>query len=242
MTAGVNLLPARHVERIVERRWAGLAGAALVVLLSILALVALGQSGKLGRAEKKRDEEQVKTAALQARRAQLRPFRQLADGIVGRERLLAAALGTEVSWAAVLSSLSLTFPPDASLTSLTGESTLPAFGAVPPSGPGRDTSVIGSTTLKGYSVKEFTPGLERTLQLLDTVAGLSEPRLAVGTAEEIGERPVTTFEGTTFIDATALTGRYAGGLPPQDDVDVPLISASAPAAAAPPGPGPGAPK
>ena len=242
MTRGVNLLPARHLEQIAERRWVRITAAALVVLVGVLGLAGLGQSRKLDNAEKRRDVEQAQNSQLEARQRELLPFRQLATGIVGRERLLAAALGTEVSWATVLASLSLTFPADASLTSLSAESIVPAFGAVPPAGPGSDGSVIGSTALKGYSVEEFTPGVQRTLELLATVKGLSEPRLQVGTAEEIGERPVTTFEGTTFVNGTALTGRYANGLPPPDGVDVPLIGGSGSAPPGPPAPATGAPK
>ncbi len=223
MTRRFNLLPARYVERMAERRSAGVVAAALLVLVAVLAVASLAQSHQLAQAEKRRDVERVRNGELQARRRELTPFRQLADGIVGRERLLAGAMATQVSWAAMLTSLSNTFPAGASLTSLTAESTLPPFGAVPPVTPGTEGRVIGSTTLKGYSVESFTPGLERMLQLLDAVAGLSQPRLQVGAVEKIGERPVTDFEGTTFVDGTALTGRYADGLPPESDVEVPRL-------------------
>lgn len=234
MTGGVNLLPVRYVERIAERRRMAMTGAALLVLLALLGLAAAAQGRQLRQAEAKRDVEQTRTAALQARRAELASFRPLADGIVGRERLLAAAMGTEVSWAAMLTSLSVTFPPDASLTSLTAESTLPVFGARGVE-PGDQASMIGTTALKGYSVEKFTPGVRQTLQLLDTVTGLAEPRLQEGAADVIGERPVTTFEGSTFLDGAALTGRYRDGLPAEDDVDVPVIggAGAAPPAAAP---------
>jgi hypothetical protein len=231
MTRGVNLLPVRYVERIAERRRAALTGASLLLLLSVLGVAAVGQGRQLREAENKRHVEQARTAELQARRTELASFRPLADGIVGRERLLAAAMGTEVSWAAVLTGLSAIFPDDASLTSLVAGSTLPAFGAGRVVEPGDQGSMIGSTDLKGYSVEEFTPGVEQTLQLLDTVTGLAEPRLQEGTADVIGERPVTTFEGSTFLDGAALTGRYRGGLPAEDDVDVPVIGG---AGAAPP--------
>ena len=231
MTGRFNLLPAHYAERIAERRRAVLTAGALAVLLAVLAVSAFAQSRRLTQAQERRDVEQARNAELQARRRQLQPFRQLADGIIGRERLLTAGMETQVSWATVLSSLSQSFPADASLTSFTATSTLPAFGAVPPVKPGNQGSVIGSSALTGYSVREFTPGVDRMLELLASVVGLAEPRLEVGTADKIGARSVTTFEGGTFVDAQALTGRYAQGLPPEVDVDLPV---TARAAAAPP--------
>ncbi len=241
MTQRFNLLPAPYVERMAERRWAGVTAAAVVVVLAALALAGLNQGRRLRHAENKRDVEQARNDALVHRRGQLLRFRQLTDAIAARERLLAAAMGTEVSWASVLSSLAVTFPNDASLTSLSVETELPPFGA-PPVKPGAERSVIGSSTLKGYSVKKFTPGVERLLQLLVTVTGLSEPRLQVGTREEIGKQAVTTFEGTAFVDATALSGRYAQGLPPEDDVELPAPGAGGTAVAEPSPAGAGAPR
>ena len=231
MKQAINLLPARYVERIAERRRAGMTGAALLLLVVVLMVDTLAQSRQLGQAERKREVEQARNAELLARRRELQPFRQLADGIVGRERLLSAGMQSHVSWATVLGSLSQAFPPDASLTSLTATLNLPAFG---PPAPVDQGAVIGSTTLKGYSVSRFTPGVDRMLQLLTSVIGFSEPRLQVGTADKIGALGVTTFEGTTFLDGKALTGRYAKGLPAEDDVDVPVAprAAAAPPAAA----------
>jgi Tfp pilus assembly protein PilN len=225
VTRRFNLLPAPYVERMVERRWAVFAAAGLGGVLALLVLAGLVQDQAMSRAEHTRDVEQAQTDALTARRGQLAPFRQMADAIAARERVLSAAMATEISWSGVLTSLSSTFPTDASLTSLKIESTLPAFGA-PALKRGDDRSIIGSSTLKGYSVKQFTPGVERLLQLLVTVKGLSEPRLAESTVEEIGKRPVTTFEGNLFVNASALSWRYAGGLPPEDRVELPAISAS----------------
>lgn len=232
MKQTINLLPARYVERIAERRQAGMTAVALVVLLAVLAVDTLVQSRQLAQARKRRDVEQARNAELLARRRELQPFRQLADGITGRERLLSAGMQTHVSWATVLGSLSQAFPSDASLTSLTATVTLPPLGPLPPN----QGSVIGSTTLTGYSVSRFTPGVDRMLQLLTSVLGFSEPRLQVGTAEKIGALPVTKFEGTTFIDGKALTGRYAKGLPAEDDVDVPLTARGAAATSTEPRP------
>lgn len=231
MNRQFNLLPARHVERMAERRSAGVAAAGLALLVALLAVTSLFQSRQLSQAQSERDAEQDRNAQLQERRRELAPFRQLADGITGRERLLAASMQAQVSWSAVLSSLSSTFPPDASLTSFTAESTLPAFGAVVEAGD--EGRVIGSGTLSGYSVQAFEPGVERILRLLEEVTGLAQPRLQEGAVEEISGSPVTTFDGTTFVDGAALSGRYAEGLPPEDDVGLPPVGGAAPAPAAP---------
>lgn len=236
MTGPFNLLPARYAERMAERRAAGVVAAALLGLMAVLGVASLAQSRQLEGAHSERGVEQARTAALQTQRRALAPYRQLVDGITGRERLLAAAMETQVSWSTTLTSLSSVFPGGAALTSLSAESVLPAFGAVPlvaSAGPDR---VIGSTKLQGYSVERFTPGVERMLQLLDGVTGLSEPRLQLGTVEKIGEQPVTTFEGSTFVDETALTGRYAQGLPLESDVVVPTLGASSGTPAASPSP------
>lgn len=232
MTRRFNLLPARYAERMAERRSAGVVGVVVLVLVAVLAVASLAQGRQLAQAERRREVERARNAELQSRQRALAPFRELANGIVGRERVLAGAMATQVSWSAVLTSLSQVFPAGASLTSLTAESKLPPLGAMPSVKPGVDGPVIGSTTLKGYSVESFTPGVEQVLRLLGTVTGLSEPRLQVGDVEEIGERPVTSFEGSTFVDAAALSERYTDGLPSERDVEVPRIGgASAPAAA-----------
>ena len=227
MTRPFNLLPARYVERVAERRLAARTAAALTALLILLAVAGFSQSRQLRQAEERRDVEQARTDVLMARRGELLRFRQLADGIAARERLLTAAMGTEVSWATILASLALSFPADASLTSVNLETKLPPFGA-PPMIQGDDRSVIGSSALKGYSVNTFTPGVERLLQVLVAVTGLSEPRLQVGTRVEMGKQPVTTFDGSAFVDAGALTGRYSRGLPTEDDVEIPAIGGGAP--------------
>jgi Tfp pilus assembly protein PilN len=232
VTHQFNLLPARYTERITERRWAGMMAVGLVVVVGLLALDGAYQSRQLHKAAKERDRIQARNAALVTRKGQLAPFRQLAESITARERLLSAAMKTEVSWSGVLASLATSFPSDASLTSINLETQLPVFGTLPMR-PGDEQMVIGTTALKGYSVRRFTPGVDRLLQLLGTVNGLSEPRLQVGTREEIGKQPVTTFEGTTFVDGKALTGRYAVGLPLENHVELPSVAAPTPPAPSP---------
>ena len=236
-----SLLPPRYAERVAERRWARLVAAAMVALLGLLVLTALHQGRVLRQTEKKRDAEQARKTALATRAGKLLQFRQLADAVSGRERLLAAAMGTEVSWATVLTSLAQDFPADSSLTSITAESKLPAFGTLPAVKAGNEKSVVGSAALKGYSIEKFTPGVERLLQMLASVRGLSEPRLQVGSVTLIGNRPVTSFDGDAFVDARALSGRYAQGLPAEDDIEIPSIGGGSPGTAAPSTTAPGGP-
>lgn len=233
MTPTVNLLPPGYGERFRERRWAAMVGVGLLALLAVLGVVSLLEARQLHHAENRRDVERAHHTELQARRRQLAPFRELAAGVVGRERMLSAAMRTEVSWARLLGGLSQSFPAGASLTSLTVESILPPFGQLPPTELPTEHTVIGTTAFAGYSVREFAPGVQGTLEALIAVPGLSEPRLQEGALEEIGEIPVTTFDGTTFVDGAALSGRYVDGLPPEDDIEVPAIGGDGQAALAP---------
>jgi Tfp pilus assembly protein PilN len=238
VTAPVNLLPARYAERIVERRWTGAVAGGLLLLLLLLGLLGLGQSRRLARAESQRATEQVRTQQLTARRTELVPFRELAEGIITRERLLSQAMHTQISWSGVLAGLSAVFPPDATLTSFTAESLLPALAEGSQPEPGSEASIIGTVTFNGYatfdtaSTEDFAPGVSATLQALRTVTGLSDPQLVLGARGEIGEVPVTTFEGAALVDGAALTGRFAGGLPAGERVEVPQAPAAAPGVAA----------
>ncbi len=229
MTASFNLLPARYAERMVERRWTGMVAGGLLVLLLLLGLMALGQSRRLGRAESERHTERLRTQELTARRTELLPFRQLAEGIVQREGVLAASMQNQISWAGVLTRLSAALPPATALTSFSAESTVLGSSGGPARAPADDTSLIGTVTFDGYSVEAFDPGVAGILQSLDTVTGLSEPQLATADRGEVGDAPVTNFDGAALVNGAALSGRYAEGLPPGERVDVPR---AAPAAAA----------
>lgn len=225
MKPRINLLPVRYIERAVERRRAGVTAATMVVLLLVLGLVGVVQARQLTAAEEQRDFEQAQTAQLQARRLALAPFRDLAEEVRRGQQLTAVAMDTEVSWAGVLASLSANFPGDASLTAFIAESMLPAFGGDLAVQPGDGDAPIGSVAFNGYTVEGFTPGIAGVLRRLGDVSGLSEPRLTTGALGEIGETPVTTFDGAVLLDAGALTGRYAEGLPPGEHIDVPTLGA-----------------
>lgn len=214
MSPVFNLLPARYAERLAERRRIGATVVALLVLLLLLGMVSMAQGRRLEEARSQLEVEQEQTGVLEARRAELAPFGELAEGIAVREGLLTAAMQTEISWARVLAGLSAAFPPDASLVAFSAESTLATFAGELPV-VGEEGSPIGSTTYSGYSVAGFDPGLADTLRQLAMVPGLAEPTLQEGAADEVGGMPVTTFDGATFVDGASLSGRYAEGLPPE---------------------------
>ncbi len=230
MTASINVLPARYAERMLERRLVGGVAAGLAVLLLLLGLLGLAQSRRLGRAEAQRGTEQARTQQLTARRAELLPFRELAEGIIQRQSLLTASMQTQISWAGVLARLAAVFPADATLTSFTAES-FPALADADPPQPGNEASIIGTVTFNGYatfsiaSTEDFAPGVSTTLQVLRTVTGLSEPQLVIADRGEIGDVPVTTFDGAALVNAAALTGRYVDGLPAGERIDVPGAAA-----------------
>lgn len=225
MTGGVNLLPLRYRERMAERRRLAMTAAALGVFLLLLGVVAFSQSRRLDAAQTELEVEQTTTGVLQARRVELTPFRELADGVVRRQRVLTTAMATEISWAGLLTNVSGSFPVDASLTSFSAESGLAPTPQALAVEPGNAASPVGSASFGGYSVSAFAPGLATALQLFNGVSGLSEVRLQAGTLTEIGEAPVTSFEAVSFVDAEALTGRYLEGLPPEYRIDVPPMLA-----------------
>ena len=98
--------------------------------------------------------------------------------------------------------------------------------------------MIGTVTFTGYSVQSFAPGVAGMLQGLGTVTGLSEPHLVTADRSEVGEAPVTTFDGGALVNGAALTGRYAQGLPAGERVEVPRAAPAA-AAGSPAAAGPG---
>jgi type IV pilus assembly protein PilN len=215
VSARVNLLPPEIRERprqlqVRNLTIAGVAGwAALLALLYILKL------GTIGAAESERDGAQADLEASQAQLAALQPYAELDAEVAARNATVAAALGDEISWARLLNDLSLSFPPSASLLTLTA-ATDAAEGTADAEG-GVTDNEVGEVVFTGYSVDGLAPGVEAVLLRLGEVPGLVNTYLSQAADEARGDVDVTTFDGTAALSQDVYSGRYAEGLPPELD-------------------------
>jgi hypothetical protein len=211
MSVRVNLLPrelaavsrARAVTRL------SVLGVALVaVLLGSLTLLQLQQ---VAEAERERDAAQARVTQAEQRLAALAEYRELKDRYEARKQLLAAAMADEISWARILNDLSLAFPSDSSLTTLTAsaDASTPAAGEIDPG------SRVGRIVANGYSLDRYAPGVESVLIDFDGARGFFNSYLQTAAATRIGDNQVTNFSGTIDLDDDAYTRRYAEGLPPE---------------------------
>lgn len=72
---------------------------------------------------------------------------------------------------------------------------------------------IGTVTFEGYSVEQYSPGVEAVVVDVARVPGFRDPFVAAAQVEQIGDEDVTAFSGNADVTATAYTRRYEGGLP-----------------------------
>lgn len=212
MSVRVNLLP-RELDAVVRaRRIARLSALGVVLVAAVLGGLYAMQVAAVNEAERERAEVETRIAQARQELAALGEFRELKDRHDARSELLSVAMAEEISWARILNDLSLAFPSDASLLTLTGAAEEPvelAEGEV-------DTGPrIGRITTTGYSLEEYAPGVESLLLDFDTARGFFNSYLQTATTAEIGESEVTNFNGTIDLDEDAYTGRYANGLPPE---------------------------
>lgn len=212
MSIIVNLLPRQVSAQRAERRVVRATGAAMVVFVGSLGGLYTTKLTAISDAEAQRDTVQAEVTALETEVADLEPFRLLADELESRNDLLAAAMGDEVSHARVLNDLSLTIPATSSLRSLQISTTDPALVAAEGTAQGVEPPVA-SVTYQGYSTERFAPGVEAVLVDFGTIRSFVDTFVESAAVEEIGSTEVTAFTGTVDLDATALTHRYADGLP-----------------------------
>lgn len=211
----VNLLPREFEERGRERRRAVLSYGALLLVLAGLGFLWFLKQGSVETARIARDEAQAEVARLQAEVAELRQFQELATQLQNGEQVLTFAMAGEVSFARLLNDLALAFPATASLTSLSATLEAPDTAAT-----GEDAGIdpgpsIGTLSFTGYSIERYAPGVETVIIDFSRIRDLLNAFLETAAAAEIGDVGVTNFTGTANVAETALTGRYAEGLPPE---------------------------
>lgn len=216
MSVRVNLLPREAVERVRARRVAQYTAGALVVFVGLLGAGYVLRLGALSDAEQTRDAAQTQVTALEGDLAELSEYRQLADELENRNTLLASAMEPEIAFSRVLNDLSLAFPANASLLTLTVTAADVEGGAAPAADSAIDFGeAIAHAEFSGYSVERFAPGVETVLLDFDRTRAFFNSFLTTAAQAEIGDTEVTNFNGSVTLDEEARTGRYAEGLPPE---------------------------
>lgn len=218
MSVRVNLLPREIFERARARRVTQSTIGAVVLFVGVLGILYMLKLADVRSAEQARDDARVEVALLQDELAELDEYRVLAEQLETRNTLLASSMETEISFSRVLNDLSLAFPSNASLQTLTMEAT-DAEGAEatqPPEDGAIDFGeAVAKTTFTGYSVERFAPGVETVLLDFDRTRAFFNAFLTTAAQDELGSTEVTNFNGSVTLDRDAYTGRYRDGLPPE---------------------------
>ncbi len=211
MSVRVNLLP-RELEEVVQaRRVNRISGLGFALVVVVLSAVSVLQWQQVQQAEEDRDFAQDRVHAAQRELAALEEYRELRDHHAARQELLASAMEREISWARILNDLSLSFPSDASLLSMTADAQEEEAGE----GEIDPGSRVGQINTTGYSLERLAPGIEAVLVDFDGARGFFNSYLQTAASSEISDTEVTNFNGTIDLDEEAYTHRYADGLPPE---------------------------
>lgn len=210
MSARVNLLPPELATKRRARMITRLTFVGVAAWLAVLGSLFVTKTAQVEDARVERDAAQAQVQVLENEVAALDEYRVIAARLDARNALLASSMSDEVSWARILNDLSLAFPADASLTSLTAALTPPVealAGEITPQ------AAVGDLAFNGYSVEELAPGVEGVLIDFEKARGFVNTYLTTASQQEKADTEVTDFNGMVRLDETARTGRYAEGLP-----------------------------
>jgi hypothetical protein len=210
----VDLLPREEGRQQLLRRRAGIAGLAVATLWTALGAAALAQLAVVDQRREDRDAAAQRAAAARAEVAALAVFQRMADEAVAGNRVLAAAMADEVSWAELLVDLSRGVPDSASFTELDAQLVDDQEDGV--AGDVfvlTDREDVGVVTLSGYTTEVFTPGLQELLRRVGAIDGFFQEYISTAQVDAVGDVPVTRFSAEVRLDDAARTGRYLDGLP-----------------------------
>jgi hypothetical protein len=213
MSVRVNLLPREVEVQARQRRSATFTVVGVLLFVVLLGVAYFLKLGAVEQARQDRDAAQAEVTRLRAEVAQLEEFRILADKLDARNQILMFAMGNEISWARTLNDLSLTFPANASLRSLTATATDARLTRQETPGSLDFGEAIAQLIYQGYSVERFAPGVEVVLLEFDNVRAFFNAFLTTAQVEEIGSTEVTAFNGSVRLNEEAHTNRYENGLP-----------------------------
>jgi hypothetical protein len=211
MSVRVNLLPVATRERDRAARQRGVAGGLFLVVLLALGSVWLVQDRKLGGLEAELAAEQQVVSALEAEKAELAAYAELAARLTAADERVRTALSAEVSFAGALQDVAAVTPPDTGLLSLTIDVQPPIDGTEAIAGAAvGPVGTVGTVNLSGHSLTGHAPGVERILLELDKVYNFDEPFFNSSTLDEDG---VATFNLDVGLQPRSRTGRYDEGVP-----------------------------
>ena len=210
MSAQVNLLPPELAQKKRAQRTTRLTIIGVAAWLAVLGGLFVVKDGQVQEAMADRDAAQAEVERLQTRVAELDEYRLIAAQLDARQALLTDAMSDEVSWARILNDMSLAFPADASMTTLTAGLTEPAE---PQPGGIKQIAALGDLVFDGYSVENLAPGVEGVLIEFEDARGFINTYLNASARTDKGDTEVTEFNGNVKLDEDARTGRYDEGLP-----------------------------
>jgi len=210
-TVSVNLLPRELIERARARRVTQYTIGGVLLFIVILGFAYFLRMNQVWGAEQARDEASFQVTRLESELEQLREYRTLADLIENRSSLLASAMEKDISFSTMLNNLSLVFPANASLTTLT-------FTAADPLQPVEEGGItfgeaVANGQFTGYSIEGFAPGVKTVILDLDRTPDFFNAFVTTAAEQDLAGTQVTNFDGTVSLDSGAYTGRYADGLP-----------------------------
>jgi Tfp pilus assembly protein PilN len=193
----IDLLPdSVRAEQHTRRRFTIAAGGA-VVLLVVLALVTTVQRLQINDAKGTLQSAQTEAATLQQQVAGLHEFEALQVSLDQTRQTLGTVLATDLQWSRFLDDLDTVMPTDAWLVNM-------SMSATPGSTPLGETS-LGTVQYQGF-VKSF-PGLSGWLDTMSKQNGLRFVYLTNGQRQEIGGQQVVSFNASTHITESMLSGR-----------------------------------
>jgi cell division protein FtsB len=214
VNARVNLLPPEIAQRQRERRTVVLTATLVLVWLVLLGVLYGFKLGDVEATRVKRDGAQAQVAQLQQELASLQAFAELDRRLSARNGLLATVMTNEISWAKTLNDLSLSFPGNSSLLTLTATSNQVVAEQSAVEGTDIDLGdSVADLAFTGYAVERYAPGVQHALLKFNKVRAFSNAYLAQAADAERGTTEVTNYTGSVQLDPDAYTGRYADGLP-----------------------------
>ncbi|MFP4636416.1 MAG: hypothetical protein ACLFRD_11185 [Nitriliruptoraceae bacterium] len=205
MSVRVNLLPEATKARSRAARQRGIALLCGVLLLVLLGGVWFWGDQRLSNAEDELAREETETARLRGEQAELVAFNDLADRRERANEVLAAALGGEVSVAAILQDLASVTPSDTQFDSLTVQLTPPD-----PDDP-EANGTVGTFNIGGRTLTSHAPGVERVLISLNKISTLDELYLNSSSLDAEDEE-IASFSVDGSITSQARTRRYEDGM------------------------------